>query len=114
MLLVFGTTLITADIVNSLYINNKKEDVVGPSPKIWYKPSTWKLKPEVTTRFTHVLTITYCTPPNGLVHTFTMESADLPYIQNHAKEILKQIKMQTDIANQEMVDKLFEEAVKEA
>jgi hypothetical protein len=112
MLLVFDTTLLTVKTVNSMYISHSDKESVGPSPVRWYNPSTWHLKPAVTKQRMHKLTVNYVMYDQREC-VYTSEAADLNVLERSAKEILKQVRMQTDIANQEMVDQLFEDALKE-
>lgn len=113
MLLVFGTTMINATEVHSVMIKTLTDTCKTYPEQRWYNPKTWFLKPVIVNNERYRINIEY-TSTDGKNYTFWSEFTNYVDAQNTTKEILKQMKMQTDVANQELVDKLFENAVKEA
>jgi hypothetical protein len=112
MLLVSGNTMITASVIHSIIVSPIVKENKEYPRRYWYKPETWFLEPTVTTKTLYRLTLDYVRTDGASIR-FTSESPDYGSMDKIAKEFLKQVKMQTDIANQELVDKLFEDAVKE-
>lgn len=112
MLLMFDAILINADVVNNVYIKNRTEETVERPAKFWHKPSTWFLPPIVTKTRMYTLVLDY--RQGSVEKTFTNETDNYAVLKQQAKEIIRQVKAQVDMANREMVDHLFEEALKEA
>jgi hypothetical protein len=113
MILVFDSTLLNAKTVNSVLVKTKKHTNLEHVDIKLTDPSTWFAAPKMTETTTYVLTIDYITE-NGGNWTFTSEHNDINNANARAKEVLKQIKEQSDLSNKEYVDKLFENALKEA
>jgi hypothetical protein len=106
MIIIVDNTYLDFDKVNSILISPKPEET--KSAAVWWNPNTWGTT-EVVKDATYTLKMEYSRA--GALWTYTSENKDSAYLLAKFKKIVSQLKTQVDIQNQEMLDRLFEEAV---
>lgn len=109
MIIVVNETYLDVDKVNSILMGYEENKTIH-SNVVWWNPFTWNSLPEVRTDPKYVLKMEYSRGP--LMYTYTSTNPDYRYLKDKFRRIVEQLKMQSDAQNQEMLDKLFEEALK--
>lgn len=111
MIIIVDDTYLDVDKVNSIIIkyNERKETVV--SHVKWWNPFTWSATStkSITPSYNELI-MDYVRDDRGW--TYTVKNTNYGVLQNKFKKIVEQLKMQVDVQNQEMLDKLFEATIK--
>jgi len=108
VILIVDETYLDFDKVRSILITYEENKTIR-SNVVWWNPFTWGSFPTVESDPTYVLKMEYIRGHE--VWTFTCRNTDITTLRTKFKKIVDQLKMQVDVQNQEMLDKLFEAAI---
>lgn len=89
-----------------------KTETTRVSQFCWFKPQTWFLPAKSKDVDTFFVEINYL--KNGREDKFTITRNTAAGALETFKEVAEQVKLQLKVQNQEMVDVLFENAIKES
>lgn len=96
----------------TLVTTDTEVKTITSNPFRLFEPSTWFAKSESYEEITFLMKIYYT--KNKVANTYIWRSDDSGHVLRMIEEVAGQIKLQVNVQNQEMVDKLFEDAVKES
>lgn len=110
MILVFDHFIVTADDIKLLCLDGERVEKSFSQRKL-FSPKTWFLPNITTGTYQYQMKIFYRV--HGTDHTFIFTADDSRTLQNMMVEAGRQIKAQVKVQNQEMLDTVFENAIKE-
>lgn len=109
MIIVVDCTYLEVDKVHSILMGYDENKTLH-SNFVWWNPFTWNSLPDVQTDPKYTLKMEYNRGP--MVYTYTTTNPDYQPLKEKFRKIVEQLKMQSDAQNQELLDRLFEEALK--
>lgn len=108
MILIVDDTYLSLDKVNSIILRYEENKKIISNVKLW-NPFTWFTLPTVTTDPMFLLVMDYTRGDRNW--QYTEKHTDHIRLRAKFKKIVEQLKMQVDVQNQEMLDRLFETAL---
>jgi hypothetical protein len=111
MIIVLPFYYLECEKVTNLYYTSE-DAVTTKSNVVWHDPRTWDNPPTVDKQTKHRMAIHFISRGIGQIHHLTY--ANSQEVVNAIKEIVRQLKEQSNATDREMLDKVFETALAEA